>query len=41
MENHERNQESKIRIKASEIINKFSHKDDIFNFCHEKSNLII
>lgn len=41
MEASEVNQPQKIRIKASEIINKFRHKDDRYNFCREKSNYII
>ena len=37
MAQNEINLEQKIRVKASELLSKFRHKDDRYNFCREKS----
>ena len=28
---------NKVRIKASELLEKFKHRDDRYNFCRERS----
>ena len=33
-------QDYKIKVKASDILKKFKHQEDRFNFCRERSNLI-
>ena len=35
------NQMQKIRVKASELLSKFRHREDRYNFCREKSMYII
>lgn len=36
MEEEQIQEERTIKIKASELIKKFKHKDDRYNFCREK-----
>ncbi len=40
MEENNINPTHKVKIKASEILKKFKHQEDRFNFCREKSNTI-
>ena len=34
------NPQQKIRVKASELLSKFKHREDRYNFCREKSKYI-
>ena len=37
MEENSINKATKIKIKASELLSKFKHREDRYNFCREKS----
>ena len=41
MEQNVINNPNKIRVKASELLKKFRHRDDRYNFCREKSKLVL
>ena len=34
------NPQQKIRVKESELLSKFKHREDRYNFCREKSKYI-
>lgn len=41
MEQNKINSPGKIIVKASELLSKFKHRDDRYNFCRERSNIYI
>lgn len=41
MESDQINPHNKVRIKASELLAKFRHRDDRYNFCRERSKTYV